>query len=116
MVAALWFGLAGCVDEKKEVAQYRRVLGGPSTMPAAMPAVLTLQDAMRMTNARNEQLAASGEDYLQALIDRDRAITTFLPTISLQPSYYQMQTVPLPSIAQSRTWSRLRMACCRSSM
>lgn len=101
MVAAVWFGLTGCVDENKEVAQYRRVLGEPATMPATMPAVLTLQDAMRMTNARNEQLAASGEDYLQALIDRDRAITTFLPTISLQPSYYQMQTVPLPSIAQT---------------
>ena len=101
MVAAVWFGLTGCVDEKKEVSQYRQVLGGPATMPATMPAVLTLQDAMRMTNARNEQLAASGEDYLQALIDRDRAVTTFLPTISLQPSYYQMQTVPLPSIAQT---------------
>jgi adhesin transport system outer membrane protein len=101
MVAAVVWGLAGCVDENKEVAQYRRVLGGPTTMPATMPAVLTLQDAMRMANARNEQLAASGEDYLQALIDRDRAVTTFLPTISLQPSYYQMENVPLPPIAQS---------------
>ena len=96
MVLALASGLGGCMDEKKEVEQYRRVLGGPSTLPAAAPALLTLQDAMRMANARNEQLAASGEDYLQALIDRDRAASAFLPTLSLQPSYYHMEHVTLP--------------------
>ena len=99
MAAALVSGLGGCIDEKKEVEKYRQVLGGPTTMPATTPAVLTLQDAMRMANARNEQLALSGEDYLQALIDRDRAVCTFLPTISLQPSYYHMETVALPSVA-----------------
>jgi outer membrane protein len=99
MALALVSGLGGCIDQKKEVAKYRQVLGGPTTMPAATPALLTLQDALRMANARNEQLAISGEDYLQALIDRDRAVWTFLPTVSLQPSYYHMETVKLPSAA-----------------
>jgi outer membrane protein TolC len=96
--------LAGCVDEKKEVDQYRHVLDGPSTIPATahtdkLPATLTLQDAMKMANDRNEQLAISGENYLQALIDRDRAVTAFLPTVSLAPSYYRMDPVPLPEAA-----------------
>jgi outer membrane protein TolC len=93
--------IAGCVDQDKEVAKYRQVLCGPATMPATMPSVLTLPQAMQMANTRNEQLAMSGEDYLQALIDVDRVIATFLPTISLQPSYFQTQTVPLPPAAKA---------------
>lgn len=89
----------GCVNEKKEVQQYRKVLGIPATMPATMPATLTMQQAMAMANARNEQLAISGEDYLQALIERDRAVSAFLPTVSLAPSYYKMDPVPLPASA-----------------
>src|SRR6185369_13282648 len=34
-----------------------------------------------------DQLRISGEEYLQALYDRDRAVSAFLPTISLSPSY-----------------------------
>ena len=33
------------------------------------------------------QLASSGEDYLQALIDKQRQFSQFLPTISLSPTY-----------------------------
>ncbi len=88
--------VAGCIDDKKETDQYRRILGGPTTVPATAPAMLTLKGAMEMANARNEQLAISGEDYLQALIDRDRAVSAFLPTVSFVPSYYKMDPVPLP--------------------
>ena len=95
------FVIAGCVDQDKEVAVYRQVLGGPANMPATMPAVLTLERAMQMANATNEQLAISGETYLQSLIDRDRAVASFLPNISLQPSYFKTQTVPLPQPAAS---------------
>jgi outer membrane protein TolC len=88
----------GCVDQEKEMARYREVLGAPAAAqpPATMPAVLTLSQAMRMTTAHNEQLAISGEDYLQALIDQDRAVASFLPNISLQPTYFRTENVPLP--------------------
>jgi outer membrane protein len=96
LLGALAALAASCVDQDKEVAHYRQVLGGPASVPATMPAELTLTRAMQMVNAHNEQLALSGEDYLQALIDQDRAIATFLPTISLQPSYFKTQDVKLP--------------------
>lgn len=95
ILIAFAIATAGCVDEQKEVQQYRKVLGGLAA-PTTIPATLTLQHAMAMANACNEQLAISGEDYLQALIDRDRAVTAFLPTVSLAPSYYRMDPVPLP--------------------
>jgi outer membrane protein TolC len=105
--AAALAALLGCVDQDKEVAQYRAVLDArgassattrlAATAPATQPgAALTLHEAMALANAHNERLAMGGEDYLQALIDKDRAVAAFLPMISLQPSYFQTQTVPLP--------------------
>src|SRR5690606_32792989 len=49
---------------------------------------LTLVRALQLANANNEQLSISGEDYLQALIDKDRAAAAFFPTISLSPTYF----------------------------
>jgi outer membrane protein TolC len=81
----------GCaVDQKKEVAKYRRVLDGehPSPRVTFSPEEpLTLDKAMRLANQDNERLAVAGEDYLQALINKDRAASAFLPTVSLEPSY-----------------------------
>ena len=83
--------LTGCeVDQKKEVALYRKVLDttAPPTAPAFDPdAKLSLIDALTLANSNNEQLASSGEDYVQSLIARQRAVAGFLPTVSFQPAY-----------------------------
>ncbi|HET6246805.1 MAG TPA: TolC family protein [Tepidisphaeraceae bacterium] len=82
--------VSGCaVDQKKEVAAYRTVIDGPK--PAAFEyhagQRLSLEGALLLANRNDEQLASSGEDYLQALVDKERQFSTFLPTISLQPTY-----------------------------
>jgi len=81
--------MAGCkVDQQKEVATYRKVLDqSAATMPYDEQTPLTLGTAMALANANNEQLARSGEDYLQAIIDKNRAVAAFLPTLAFQPSY-----------------------------
>jgi outer membrane protein TolC len=78
--------LTGCVNQQHEVAKYRKILDGPK--PPAIPDYsdgLSLQTALLLANRNYEQIAISGEDYLQALIDKDRAYSNFLPTISLAP-------------------------------
>lgn len=84
-------GIAGgCVDQQKEVDNYRKVLGRDK-----QPAVktdyskgeeLTLEAALLLANAGSEQLSIQGETYLQSLIARDRAYSAFMPTISLAPT------------------------------
>jgi outer membrane protein TolC len=81
--------VAGCqVNEKKEVAQYRDVLD-TSTRPVEFSAgdPLPLETALLLANSNNERIGIGGEDYLQSLIDKDRAAAGFLPTVSLIPSY-----------------------------
>ena len=51
------------------------------------PAPLTLENALALANAHNEQLGLRGEDYLQALINKNRAVANFLPTVSFQPTF-----------------------------
>lgn len=113
--------LVGCkVDQEKEVGLYRRELGEisttlPSTQPTdalqgtlpekfrgmlpgagALPGALTLRQAMAMANRDNERLAMAGENYVQALIAKDRAFASFLPTITLGPSYRRAEDFNLP--------------------
>lgn len=86
MIAGLTVGCV--VDQDKEVAQYRKVLDGHKTPPAVKinPGdPLSLEAALLLSNRNSEQLAISGEDYLQALIDKERAFSAFLPTLSLAP-------------------------------
>lgn len=97
-VAALAIAVVGCTDQQKEVANYRKVLDGPHP-PAlrrdySQGQPLTLEQALLLANRYNEQLAIQGETYLQGLIARDRAYSTFLPTISLAPTY-SFQNKPL---------------------
>ncbi len=96
VVAALL--LAGCsVDQEKEVATYRDVLGvTPSAVQLEPNAPLTLTEALERANAHNEQLAIKGEEYLQALIDKKRAVAGFLPTVSLAPTYTRQEPVTIP--------------------
>lgn len=86
---------AGCaVDQEKERSEYRKVLDiGPSTRPATQPATrpanepITLVEAMLMANTYNENLNIQGENYLQTMINRSRAVANFLPTVSGQAAY-----------------------------
>ena len=92
--------LAGCaVDHAKEMAAYRQVLDATMPAPAeglAPDAVLTLPQALALANRHNERLGLSGEDYLQALIEKDRAAVAFLPRIDLQPRFSRMDPFTIP--------------------
>src|SRR5262245_47951895 len=82
--------VAACaVDADRDPKEYRKVLDERVQAPAepAPDQPLSLEQAMALANQRNEQLGLSGEDYVQALIAKNRAVAAFLPTVSFQPSY-----------------------------
>ena len=90
IVALLGLGLvAGCkVDQESEVRTYRNVVDFPATRPADIAiGQMTLLLALQLTNQQNERLSIEGENYLQAIINRKRALATFLPTVNLTGSY-----------------------------
>ena len=90
----LLLGTGCAVDQAREVQIYREVLDTGQVPPpeAFSPGgTLSLRQAMSLANANNEQLARAGEDYLQALIDKDRAFARFLPTIRFAPSYMRQE-------------------------
>jgi len=91
--------VGGCtVDHAKETAVWRQVLDAEMAAPAPLPPgqVLLLKQALEMANRQNERLALSGEEYLQALIDKDRAVAAFLPNIRLKPSYTKLEKFTIP--------------------
>ncbi len=93
-VAAALLSATGCtIDEKKEVAQYRSILDGLNAKGVSYTPgdSLPIQTAMLLANQNNEQLAISGETYIQALVEKDRATANFLPTITLAPFYEALQ-------------------------
>ncbi len=95
---AMALSLSGCVNQKKEVAHYRRILHAkPAGAAVKIPAVLTLSQAMRLANNNNEALAISGENYLQALIAKDKAFATFMPHIGIGASDFQMHGYAPPA-------------------
>ena len=104
LLTALAALAAGCaVDNARETAVWREPLDEKMRPPAALAPdqVLTLGQAIAMANSSSEQLALSGEDYLQALIDRDRAVSRLLPTISLAPSFTKMDNFVAPAQVKS---------------
>src|SRR5689334_5297253 len=84
--------MAGCaVDQQREVARYRRILDD-STLPGPVERLdprqpLSLEQAMSLANKTDEDLGLRGEDYVQALINKNRIVANFLPTVSFQPSF-----------------------------
>lgn len=87
-VAAILFVAGGCAtNQAEDVSEYRNVLqlGEAPQFEAGSP--LSLETAVLLTNAVNENLSIEGENYLQAIIDRKRAVASFLPTIDLVPSF-----------------------------
>ena len=94
-VAALLPLVAGCVNWSGDVARYRAVLDADqaSVRPDfALGAPLSLPDALRVANADNETIALAGEDYVQALAAKMRQAGTFLPTLTLVPTYTVTRT------------------------
>jgi outer membrane protein len=85
------FGAAGCaVDQRAEVAKYRSILDVDADGPVDRldrDEPLTLMRALALANQDNERLAISGEDFVQAWAEKDRAFGAFLPTITLAPGY-----------------------------
>ena len=117
-IICLWListvALNGCkVDQEKEVALYRDVLNPKGEQPPAVfepNSPLSLFDALRQANWHNEQLAIKGETYLQALIDKDRSVAAFIPTISYTPIFTRQKkisssssSVPISSFEPPRT-------------
>ena len=100
-----FFFLSGCaVNQDKEISTYRDVLSKSSNEPPEQlepNQPLTLIRAMEMANWHNEQLAIKGEQYLQSLIDKDRAVSNFLPQIAFVPTYTQQQKVTFPGALAS---------------
>lgn len=97
LAAALWLS-GGCAnDYGGDAAAYRDVLDASPQPPQQTDAdsataaqdqgPLHLRDALLLANLHNEQLAAEGENYVQALIDTRRAAAEFLPTIGVSPGY-----------------------------
>ena len=82
--------LTGCVvDQKSEIQKYRDVLDDHRDKPLPLKPgeVLSLRRALALANQDNEQLASQGENYLQALIAKNRALGAFLPSVSFQPNF-----------------------------
>jgi outer membrane protein TolC len=80
---------AGCTFNE-DVPKYRAVLDGPhpTTLPTYQPdEPLSLMRALRVANADNEAIGVSGESYIQSLAQKMHDAGTFLPTLSLAPSY-----------------------------
>jgi outer membrane protein TolC len=81
--------IAGC-DYHNDPARYRAVLDGknPATLPAyKIEETLTLRRALQLANADNEAIGISGENYIQALAQKMKDAGTFLPTLTLGPTY-----------------------------
>ena len=91
----------GCaIDQKKEVSIYRKVIDNNTPAPVRVQPgqVVTLTDALELANENSENLSVQGENYLQSLIDKDKAFAAFLPTLNLAP------TETLTNVG-TRTWT-----------
>jgi outer membrane protein len=80
---------AACaVDQKHEVGIYRQVIdqNNPAGVHIDPGQVVTLTDALKLANQNEEKLSIQGEMYLQALIAKDIAFATFLPTVNFGPT------------------------------
>ena len=83
--------VAGCNTlATRDPKLYRAMLDGPqprNTPRYATGEPLTLQRALAVADADNEAIASAGENYIQALADKLRDAGTFLPTLSVAPTY-----------------------------
>ena len=92
--------LAGCVSQTRDVKLYRDVLDATVNEPDIVfipEDPLTLKQALLLANAHNEHLAMAGEDYLQSLINKDRAFSAFLPKIYFTAAFMRQEQTQLGS-------------------
>jgi outer membrane protein TolC len=92
-LAAIALVPAACksVDHEQEIAEWRGVVDAdaPRDIEPLQPGeALTLTRALVLANRFNESIGLSGEDYLQALIDKKRQLALLMPTINLVPTYF----------------------------
>ena len=81
--------LAGCPTQQQEIQSYRKVVDAGLPRPLSYQAgePLSLKRAMALANQDNEQIGLQGENYIQALVAKSRAVAAFLPTVALQPDF-----------------------------
>ncbi len=81
--------LAGCPTQQEEIQSYRKVVDAGLPRPLSYQAgePLSLNRAMALANQDNEQIGLQGENYVQAMIAKSRAVAAFLPTVSFQPNF-----------------------------
>lgn len=116
---AIALSACGCAadlghDPTSDADAYRRVLDGPGTsedatadatadaareagdgaggVDASAPLSLSLSRAQALCVRRNETLAIHGEEYVRALVERDRRAATLLPTVSLVPAFLRQKS------------------------
>lgn len=83
--------LVGCdatATYEEDALPYLQTLGIEKHIPP-LPAdhAVSLHDVLSLTNRHNESLRVEGENYAQALIDKQRRLAAFWPTLTLGPSY-----------------------------
>lgn len=84
-VAILLLLASGCAtDQRSDVSGYRALSDPPGPPPTlASGEDLPLRTALLLTAAYNEQLAAQGERWVQALAERQRLAAALRPTVDL---------------------------------
>jgi outer membrane protein len=110
LLAAVCLFVAGCATEQKnEIATYRKVIDNnqPAAVRLTPDGVVTLTDALKLAVQNEEQLSLQGENYLQALLAKDKAFASFLPNISLSAdwsyTHQGSQSVSYQSSARQQT-------------
>lgn len=100
LLAVITFVCAGCSTPKHDLKAYRDLLETTRKehldveLPTFSTEPLTLRQCYALALLRNERLALQGERYVQALIARDRAWSSFLPSLSVGGSYRRQQSQP----------------------
>ena len=85
------FGMVGCkVDQAKEVATYRKVVDAPAP-EFVIGQPISLEDALALANIHNERINLQGEQYLLALIAKDRAAAAFMPKVNFVPTHLKSE-------------------------
>lgn len=95
------FTFIGCdatATYDEDAIPYLQTLGiEQAAPPLADDTPVSLLDVLSLTNRHNENLRVEGENYAQALIDKQRRIAAFWPTLSLAPSYTRRSGDGAPS-------------------
>jgi outer membrane protein TolC len=89
VLLSLFCALAGCVNQRAEVQTYRNIVDANVPRPKTYQdgQTLSVEQALLLADQDNEQIGLQGENYIQALVAKSRAVAAFLPTVALQPDF-----------------------------